>query len=154
MNVAGAEVPNTQAATPGIRGWLLAFMLWFGVISPLWSAGFSVFALYWLERWNPNDAALMREENWDVLLLAVSFLRAGMRVAAAALMYFRRKAYSVWFALLVLWLSGPLLILGTWAWIEGEIDVPGFVRSVLIALAWSLFLLFSQRVKAIYGFRT
>ena len=149
------ENPKTirQSIEPGIRGWLLAFVIWIGILSPLWTLGLSSFMVYWLERWNPSDAQLMRDMGWDVLLLIVTLVRAGLRIVAGLLMYLRRTSASVWIALAVLWISGPLLILGTWAMIEGEISVAGLVRSAIIALAWSLFLFMSLRVKLTYNFR-
>jgi hypothetical protein len=137
----------------GIRGWLLAFVVWLGIVSPVWTLGLSILIMLRLQQANPGDAALMQSMGWDTLLWLVTILRACSRVAVGLLMYFRRTAGSVWTALAVLWLSGPLLIVGPWAVLGGEINIPGLVRSAAIALAWSIFLLVSRRVKVTYGFR-
>lgn len=142
-----------QQTEPGIRGGLLAFVIWIGIVSPVWTLVFSIFMVFWLERGNPGDAELMRDLGWDVLLWVVTIVRTGLRVAAGLFMYLRRTSTSVWISLAVLWISGPLLILGTWAVVEGEISVAGLVRSAIIALAWTLFLIMSRRVKITYNFR-
>jgi hypothetical protein len=151
-----AEARNqfkSQPLEPGIRGWLLVFVIWLGVVSPLWTVGLSAVLMWRLEQVNPTDAALMRDIGWDVLLWVVTILRAAMRIIAALAMYFRRMQSSVWLALAMLWLSGPLLILGPWIIRAGEVHVPGLVRSGVIALAWSVFLFVSLRVKLTYGIR-
>ena len=150
----GSDVAAIGPTEAGIRGWLLAFLLWLGLISPLWTLGFTAFIGFWLELKNPTDAALMRETGWDVVLWVVTILRAGTRVAAALLMYFRRVPSSVWFAFVVLWFSGPLLILGAWVVVEGELSTIGLVRSAVVALGLSIFLFVSRRVRVTYSFRS
>src|SRR4051794_18359372 len=112
-----SEAPSLE---PGVRGWLLAFLAWLGIVSPLWTLGLSVVLVFHLEQANPGDAALMRDMGWDILLWVVTILRAGTRIGAALLMYFRRGPASVWFALATLWFSGPLLIVGPWVLLGGE----------------------------------
>lgn len=152
MEVASQSV-EARKPEPGIRGWLLAFIVWLGIVAPLWTVGLSIVLVLRLQQANPSDAAEMHELGWDLLLWIVTILRAGLRIAAALLMWFRRTSASVWFALAALWISGPLLILGLWAIVRGEINVPGLIRSAVIALAWSFFLLVSRQVKITYGFR-
>ena len=148
-----SDTAETQRLESGVRGWLLAFILWLGILSPVFWIGFNFVIMRRLEQANPDDAVLMREMGWDVLLWVLTLAPEGMRVAAALMLYFLRQPISVWFALCVLWLSGPLLILGTWAAVEGEHNVPGLVRSALVAGCWTLYLLLSRRVKATYNFR-
>lgn len=148
-----ATTSELRLVEPGVRGWLSAFLIWLGIVSPVWTLGLTVAIVLRLNQANPGDAALMHEMGWDVLLWVVAILRAGTRIVAAVLMYFRRVPGSVWFALATLWFSGPLLIIGPWALLDGEINFPGLVRSSAIALAWTVYLLVSRRVKATYGFR-
>ena len=148
-----SETVEAQQLAPGIRGWLLVFVLWLGILSPIFLIGFNFVIMRRLEQMNPDDAALMRELNWDTLLWAVTLIREGMHIAAALALYFRRNSTAIWFALGILWLSGPLLILGTWVAVEGEYNVPGLVRSALVAGCWTLYLLLSRRVKVTYNFR-
>ena len=138
---------------PGIRGWLLFFILWLGVLSPVFWIGFNIVIMRRMEQMNPDDAVLMRAMNWDVLLWVVTLIREAMHIAAALMLYFRRNSTSVWFAIAILWLAGPFLILGTWAAVQGELNVAGLVRSALIAFVWTLYLFLSRRVKATYKFR-
>jgi hypothetical protein len=152
MSTASAT-SGTQQVEPGIRGWLLVFILWLGVLSPVFWIGFNIVAMRRLEQANPDDAVLMREMNWDVLLWAVTLIREGLHIAAALMLYVRRTSTAVWFALAILWLSGPLLILGTWAVVDGEDHWRGLARSALVAGCWTLYLLMSGRVKATYNFR-
>ena len=153
-DVAERKADNSQLK-PGIYGWLLAFALWLGVINPIFWIGFNFFIFDRMEDVNPGDAELMREMGWDVLLWVVTIIREGIRIAALLVLYFYRKAISVWIALAVLWLAGPLLILGTWGLVEGsDHNVAALVRSALWALGWSLFLFMSQRVRLTYHFRT
>jgi hypothetical protein len=148
-----SEPSESRSLEPGVRGWLSAFLVWLGVISPLWTIGLSAVVVLRLNQANPGDAAIMHDMGWDVLLWVVTILRAGTRIVAAALMYFRRVPASVWVALATLWFSGPALIIGPWLLLHGEMNVPGLVRSAAIALAWTIFLLVSRRVKSTYGFR-
>jgi len=151
-HVAESKPKNSQLK-PGIQGWLLVFVLWLGVLNPVFWIGFNFVAFERMEDVNPGDAELMREMGWDVLLWVVTLIREGMRIAAALILYFYRRPVSVWIAFAVLWLAGPLLILGTWGVVGGsEYNVAGLVRSALWALAWSLFLFMSQRVRLTYAF--
>ncbi len=152
-DVAERKAENSQLE-PGIHGWLLVFVLWLGVINPVFWIGFNFVVFDRLEKMNPGDAELMREMGWDTLLWAVTIIREGMRIAAVLILYYYRRSVSVWIAFAVLWLAGPLLILGTWGAIEAsEYSVAGLVRSALWAAGWSLFLFMSQRVRLTYHFR-
>jgi hypothetical protein len=145
---------SSEPMVAGIRGWLLAFVLWMGIINPVFWIGFTLIILNRMEAANPGDAELMREAGWDVLMWVVTIFREAIRVAAALMLYFYRKPVSVWIALVALWLAGPLLILTTWVVMEGsEFNIAGLVRSALWAVGWSLFLLMSERVRLTYGFR-
>ena len=139
---------------PGARGWLLVFVLWLGVINPVFWIGFNFFIFDRMEDVNPGDAELMQILGWDVLIWVVTIIREGMRIASALALYFYRRPISVWIAFAVLWLSGPLLILCTWVIVGGsEYNVAALVRSALWALGWSLYLFMSQRVRITYAFR-
>ena len=140
------EASAQNQLEPGIKGWLLAFLLWIGIVSPLFNLGLGVwFAINVDQTDVPAGLGLV---FWLVMIL-----RVGSRVAAALTMYFRRIPSSVWVSLGVLWFSGPILILASWTTVGGEINIGGFVRSTLIALAWTLFLIRSQRVKLTYRYR-
>lgn len=71
---------------------------------------------------------------------------------AATVMVARRSADAVWFAVFVMWLSGPVLVTGTWLLSETVIMPSALVRSTAIAAASTIYLLRSERVRAIYRF--
>src|SRR5438270_86270 len=59
----------------------------------------------------------------------------------------------VWFDILILWLSGPALVTGTWL-LFGHIVMPGaLIRSSAIAAAATLYLARSRQVQTIYGLK-
>lgn len=149
-----AQSNQSASVAPGIRGWLLAFIIWLALLMPIYSIGLNVLLITRMESVYPEDAVLFRETGMDVMLWTVTAVREMLRIGAAALLWFRRKPSSVWIALVVLWLAGPVLILATWVALDGEMHVPGLIRAALVALAWSLFLFLSQRVKVTYGFRS
>lgn len=147
--------PNEVASVaPGIQGWLLVFVIWLALLMPLYSIGLNVLLISRMESVYPEDAVLFRETGMDVRLWAVTALREALRVAAAVLLLLRRTPSSVWIAFAVLWAAGPLLIIATWTIFGGELLSLGLLRAALVALAWSLFLFLSQRVKVTYGFRS
>lgn len=150
----GAQSNQGASVAPGIRGWLLAFIIWLALLMPLYSVGLNVLLISRMESVYPEEAVLFRETGMDVKLWIVTAVREMLRIVAAALLWFRRKPSSVWTAFAVLWLAGPLLILATWVALDGEMYLPGLIRAALVALAWSLFLFLSQRVKVTYGFRS
>ena len=135
--------PNAAEASakvqPGIRGALLVIVLWLGVIDPIYSTALNLYV-----------AAQAQHSNFDWTYIV---LRAAMRICAATAFICSRKATAVWFALIIIWFSGPAYVLGNWAIYDNQIMPTAMIRSTAIAVACTLYLIRSKRVEATYGFR-
>lgn len=143
------EVPTDVAKEQReLRGWLLLFVAWLGVIGPLYSLGLNgFFALRWKTIY---PEATSYYASWSFWWFVAA--REASRMVAAIVMVARRSADAIWFAILMLWLSGPVLV--TVAWLQfGTVVMPGaFIRSGAIAAAATLYLLRSKHVRTVYGF--
>jgi len=137
----------------GVKGWLLVFVVWLGLVSPIFWVGFMVLVMSRMETVNPDDAQMMRDFGLDQLLWIVTILRETIHIATALLLVFHRQAISVWIALSALWLAGPLFPFATWLIVGGELRYQGLGRSILFAAIWSGYLWLSKRVSITYGFR-
>jgi len=131
-----------------LRGWLMLFVAWLGLIGPIYSVGLNgFFALRW-QAMNPETTSYFT--SWSFWWFIVA--REGARMIAATVMVVRRSADAIWFAILMLWLSGPLLVTVAWV-LDGTIVMPSaLVRSGAIAAAATLYLLRSRQVRAVYRF--
>ena len=138
MSTAADSLVVSKAAEPGIRGGLLLLTLWLGVVDPLYSAGLNMYV-----------AAQTHTANLDWTYILV---RAAMRISAALALLFVRRPVAVWFALAVLWLSGPIYVLVNWALFDNQVMPFALIRSAAVAAACTWYLLRSERVKATYGF--
>jgi uncharacterized membrane protein YciS (DUF1049 family) len=138
MGTAAQSFVTSKAVEPGIRGGLLLLVLWLGVVDPLYSAGLNMYV-----------AAQSHPANLDWTYILV---RAAMRISAALALLFVRRAVAVWFALAVLWLSGPFYVLVNWALFDNQVMPFALIRSTGVAAACTWYLLRSERVKATYGF--
>ena len=94
-------------------------------------------------------AAQTHPANLDWTYIVV---RAAMRISAALALLFVRRPVAVWFALAVLWLSGPIYVLVNWALFDNQVMPFALIRSIAVAAACTWYLLRSERVKATYGF--
>jgi hypothetical protein len=141
--VLGAEGEKRE-----LRRWLLLFVVWLGVIGPLYSLALNgFFAMRWQAMY-PEAASYYASWNFWWFVAA----RECWRMVAALLMTVRRSASAVWFAILILWLTGPALVTGTWLQ-SGSVIMPGaLIRSSAIAAAATLYLLRSPQVRSVYAF--
>lgn len=131
-----------------LGGGLLLFVAWLGVIGPVFSIGLNgFFALRW-EAMYPEAASYYR--SWSFWWFIS--VREGARIIAAIVLVSRRSADAVWFTILVLWLSGPVLVTLTWMLSHRIVMPSALVRSGTIAAAASLYLLRSRQVRTVYGF--
>jgi hypothetical protein len=131
-----------------LRGWLLLFVLWLGAIGPLYSLALNGF---FAARWSAMyPAAAGYYASWSFWWFIAA--REGSRMLAAAVLAVRRSPGAVWFAVLALWLSGPMLVTGAWL-MSGHVIMPSaLLRSTAIAAAATLYLLRSTRVRTVYRF--
>ena len=131
-----------------LRGWLLLFVIWLGIIGPIYSAGLNgYFALRWQAMY-PEAASYYA--SWTFWWFVAA--REASRMVAAIVMVARRSADAIFFAILTLWLSGPALVAGAWL-LFGTVVMPGaLIRSGAIAAAATLYLLRSKQVRTVYGF--
>jgi hypothetical protein len=143
MELVKDAVPNAEGVPKsGVRGWLLLLVLWLGVIDPLYSLALNGF---FAGRWE----ALGREP--DVTFWGPILARETARILAALLLWLRRDSHSVWIALAIVWLSGPIFVLATWT---TQVMPDAFIRSTAVALLVTGYLFRSERVRATYNFRT
>lgn len=142
------QTPHGADSGGEIGGWLLLFILWLGVIGPLYSLGLNGFFVMRWRAMYPEAAGYYVSWNFWCFIAA----REGSRMLAATVMVARRSADAVWFAVFVMWLSGPVLVTGTWLLSETVIMPSALVRSTAIAAAATIYLLRSERVRAIYRF--
>ena len=135
-------------ASRELRGWLLVFVVWLGVIGPLYSLGLNGF---FATRWGAmHPAGASYYASWDFWWFVA--VREASRIVAALVMVARRSVDAVLFAILILWLSGPVLVTLTWL-LLGNVVMPGaLVRSTAIAAAATLYLLRSRQVRTVYRF--
>lgn len=131
-----------------LRGWLFLFVLWLGVIGPIYSLALNgFFAMRWRAMY-PEAGSYYA--SWSFWWFVAA--RESSRMLAATVLLARRSANAVWFTIVVLWLSGPALVTGTWL-LTGTMVMPGaLVRSTAIAAAATLYLLRSEQVRSTYGF--
>src|SRR4051794_18996300 len=132
-----------------LRGLLLLFVIWLGVVGPIYSLALNG---YFAMRWGAMyPAAVSYYWSWHFWWFVAA--RELSRFVAALGMLVRRSVDAVWFAILILWLSGPALVTGTW-FLFGNIVMPGaLIRSVAIATAATLYLARSTQVRTIYRFK-
>jgi hypothetical protein len=128
----------SNGVQPGIRGGLLLIVLWLGVIDPLYSAGLNIYVAEQTQR---------TDLDWSYILV-----RAFMRVSAAIALLFFRRPSAVWFALILIWVSGPIYVLVNWLLYDNQVMPLALIRSSAVALACTWYFLRSKRVKATYGF--
>lgn len=131
-----------------LRGWLLLFVVWLGVIGPIYSVGLNgYFALRWQAMY-PEAASYYA--SWTFWWFVAA--RETSRVVAAIVMVARRTRDAIWFAIVTLWLSGPGLVTGAWLLSGKAVVMPGaLIRSGAIAAAATLYLLRSKQVRTVYG---
>jgi hypothetical protein len=129
-----------------LRGLLLLFVIWLGIVGPIYSLALNG---YFAFRWGAMyPGAVSYYWSWHFWWFIAA--RELTRIVAAAGMLVRRSADAVWFAILMLWLSGPALVMGTWL-LFGDIVMPGaLIRSTAIAAAATLYLARSKQVRTIY----
>jgi hypothetical protein len=145
------EAPaNGTRAQRELHGWLLLFVTWLGVIGPIYSVGLNgFFALRWQAMY-PEATSYFT--SWDFWWFIAA--REVSRMVAAIVMVARRSAEAVWFAILVLWFSGPVLVTGAWLQFGTVVMPAALVRSGAIAAAATLYLLRSRQVRTVYRFKT
>jgi hypothetical protein len=132
-----------------LSGWLLLFVLWLGVIGPIYSLALNgFFAMRWQAMY-PQGAGYYGSWHFWWFIAA----REASRMMAAVMMLTKRSADAVWFAILILWLTGPALVTGTWL-LSGQVIMPSaLVRSGAIAAAATLYLLRSAQVRRVYAMK-
>lgn len=133
--------PGGSKIEPGIRGWLLLLVLWLAIFDPVYSLVLNGFFA-----WHGSGSLL------DIA--AYVGIRAAMRIAAATALYVSRKPAAVWFVLAMVWLSGPVYVIASWALLDNQVMPWAPIRSFAIAAAVTLYLFRSERVRATYGFGT
>jgi hypothetical protein len=74
-----------------------------------------------------------------------------MRIAAAAVLFLRRSPNAVWFTLAIVWLSGPLLVFGSWMMLGNQVMPWALIRSTAVAVAVTVYLIRSDRVRITYN---
>ena len=135
-----------QESKRELRGWPLLFVLWLGVVGPIYSLALNgFFAVRWGAMY-PGGAYYYASWHFWWFIAA----RELSRIAAATTMLFWRSTYSVWIAISVLWLSGPTLVTATWL-MAGYVAMPGaLIRSTAIAAAATIYLTRSRQIRTIY----
>jgi hypothetical protein len=145
MTEAMPEIGDGKYVLPG---WLFLFVLWLGVIGPIYSLGLNgFFAMRWRTMYPEAGSYYVSWSFWWFVAA-----RECSRMLAATVLLARRSTSAVWFTIVVLWLSGPALVTGAWL-LSGAVVMPGaLVRSTAIAAAATLYLLRSEQVRSTYGF--
>ncbi|GAA3890113.1 hypothetical protein GCM10022276_06440 [Sphingomonas limnosediminicola] len=144
-----SEAPrDASEGSPALKGSLLLFIVWLGLVGPVYSVALNgFFAVRWAAMYPEAGSYYVTWHFWWF----VAAREASRIIAALALV--RRSAAAVWFTILVLWVSGPALVTGTWL-LSGPVIMPGaLVRSTAIAAAATLYLLRSGRVRTVYRLR-
>jgi hypothetical protein len=146
MSSSAAAVTDTRSIEPGVRGGLLLLVLWFGVVDPIYSIALNGFvAWHWQQSFPSIEIPVTN-------LVAYVGVRAILRFAAALALIQSRRSGAVWFALAILWLSGPAYVVGSWALFNNQLMPWALIRSSAVAAACTLYLFRSERVKLTYGF--
>ena len=129
-----------------LRGLLLVFVIWLGIAGPIYSLALNgYFAIRWGAMY---PGAVSYYWSWHFWWFIAA--RELTRMVAAVGMLVRRAADAVWFAIFIVWSSGPALVTGTWL-LFGDIVMPGaLIRSSAIAAAATLYLARSKQVRTIY----
>ena len=143
----------------GIGGWLLFFVIVLMLVGPAF-AGLSIMT--------ELQAAAAEEPEWatsidyeDAVMGAwfVWGLTTFLAAIAGLLLIFRRKPSSVWAAISILWIIGPILnslmlldVYSVGESITAELWV-SMVQSLIPAGIWTAYLLLSDRVANTYDFR-
>ena len=132
-----------------MRGLLLLFVIWLGVVGPIYSLALNG---YFAMRWGAMyPAAVSYYWSWHFWWFVAA--RELSRIAAALALVVRRSADTIWVVILILWLSGPALVTATWL-LFGTILMPGaLIRSGAIAIAATLYLTRSAQVRTIYALK-
>jgi hypothetical protein len=141
------EPVDMERGEPALSGWLLLFVVWLGLVGPLYSLALNGYFVMQWQRIYPEAGAYYGSWHFWWFIAA----REAFRIGAALAMTIRRSADAVWFAILVLWFTGPCLATATWL-LSGPVIMPSaLVRSSAIAAAATLFLLRSRQVRAVYA---
>jgi hypothetical protein len=144
----GEPSSETKPLKPGVRGGLLLLVLWLGIIDPIYSMALNGFvAVRWQQAYPQFAAYYASWGFWGFIVL-----REGMRIMAALVLLLRRRPDAVWFTLAIVWLSGPLLVLGSWMMFGDQVMPGALIRSMAVAIAATIYLLRSERVRNTYGF--
>ena len=147
MNTAPEVVSETKIVEPGIRGGLLLLVLWLGVLDPVYSVALNGFmAVRWQQMYPQFAGYYVSWHFWSFIVL-----REGMRIATAALLFLRRSPDAVWFTLAIVWLSGPLLVFGSWIVFGNQVMPWALLRSTAVAIAVTAYLIRSDRVRITYN---
>lgn len=140
----------------GVGGWLLFLVLILIFIGPLRGALETYLTFQELSRSEPGY--LETVDGQDTLMGAwlVWGVTTLFSISAGLLLAFRHRPSSVWFAVVVFWLIGPILngiiLLDFYVYesqIDGELAFQ-FGKSFVFPIIWVLYLLLSDRVKNTY----
>ena len=143
----------------GVRGWLLFLVLVLTVIGPALGAWNLISELKSLAAQDPSlvgtpEFVEVTEVSWFIWGIGTFLV-----FCAGLLLALRHKPSTVWIAICLLWLGGPILnglVLLDQLMIGVAIETSqaiGIVRSIVPALVWSAYLLMSRRVSNTYRFR-
>lgn len=149
MGITAEAIISGTEVRPGIRGGLLLLVLWLGVIDPLYSLALNGFmAMRWQQAYPLHAAYYASLDFWWFIIL-----RAAMRAIAAIALLLRRQPDAVWITFAILWLSGPLLVLGSSTIFGNQVMPWALIRSTAVAAAASLYLIRSDRVRVTYNMK-
>jgi hypothetical protein len=139
---------ETAARRP-IQGLLLLLVLWLGVVGPSYSFALNgFFAMRWRQAYPEHADFYASWDFWGYIVL-----REGLCVAAGLALWFQRQPGAVWFAIAMLWLSGPALVLLTSELFGAQVMPWALIRSTALAAAITLYLVRSERVRLTYNFK-
>lgn len=138
---------GVEAGKRELSGWLLLFVVWLGVIGPVYSLLLNGFFVIRWQSMYPEAASYYTSWHFWWFIAA----REAGRISAAMLMTIRRSADAVWSAILLLWFTGPGLVTGAWLLSDPVIMPSALVRSSAIAAAATLYLLRSAQVRTVYA---
>lgn len=153
---------RSRDSLPTIGGWLMLLIVSLGVLGPLSGFGRLSDAFFQAETNFPNLRTLSSWAHYKQILWLVYAGTAGATVSAGYRLWKIHTPDSVSFAIKVLW-AVPLLTLLT-DLIAGSILLRGLtamdvllassgltVASFIVSAIWTLYLLKSRRVRAVYG---
>ncbi|WP_265530222.1 DUF2569 family protein [Sphingomicrobium marinum] len=147
------KAANSGKSRGGVRGWLLVLTIWLGIVLPVFKIGFLGYVMHKMSIVYPEDAQMMADTGWSAIMWANVIAEAIAYVLAGFLLWKSRNPKVVVFTIVVLWLAGPLSASIVSLFMPSELAWQPLTRATLFAAGWTAYLLRSERVQKVYGFR-